>query len=308
MFRQILTALFFLIALTPAIASAAPPTETASEPAGPDDAEVDYVRGYVRWQAIGKSEWQKLKETQRVPLRGRVAISIGAALVLKTGNLNNTYVTGGIYELETGKRSTYVPIDTDPPGIRSMRPSKLETNIQQLTSGPVKVVSVRGSVQWRSGEDVPWLFAKFDDELPMTARIRTGLRSMIKVKHSNKTITIDRLGVWTIEDVFRRNGRAKTDIGLKYGRTHYKVQAADEEHESTVLAPSKTLARRGQHIRIAPGERYESPILPHVDFLKSESVEIVEPDLWYKNSVRLSITPTIDELVELVGVRTSEKQ
>jgi hypothetical protein len=47
---------------------------------------------------------------------------------------------------------------------------------------------------------------------------------------------------------FQSQGKAKTDLGLKYGRARYDIRETDLEHESTIRSPGSTLAIRGTDV------------------------------------------------------------
>jgi hypothetical protein len=52
----------------------------------------------------------------------------------------------------------------------------------------------------------------------------------------------------TVLQAFERRGKARTDLGLKYGRAQYDIQHTDLEHESTIRSPGSTLAIRGTNV------------------------------------------------------------
>jgi hypothetical protein len=86
-------------------------------------------------------------------------------------------------------------------------------------------------------------------KLDQGAEIRTGLRSAVQfVIGGDQTITLDRLGTVTVLQAFQSQGKEKTDLGLKYGRTRYDIKKTDLEHESTIRSPGSTLAIRGTDV------------------------------------------------------------
>jgi hypothetical protein len=58
-------------------------------------------------------------------------------------------------------------------------------------------------------------------------------------------VTLDRLGVVKVVNAVRDARRVTTDLGMRYGRTRYDVEAAGIEHAGTIHSPSATLAIRG---------------------------------------------------------------
>jgi hypothetical protein len=51
-----------------------------------------------------------------------------------------------------------------------------------------------------------------------------------------------------VQDAFKLGNKVKTDLIMKYGRTHYDIQSAGLEHQSTITSPSSTLAVRGTDV------------------------------------------------------------
>ena len=116
------------------------------------------------------------------------------------------------------------------------------------------IVEVGGMmVQVRHGADQPWLAAKKGMELTQGAEFRTGPRCYVKfVIEPNQLVVLDRLGTIKILEAVRDAdmNKVKTDLGMKYGRTRYDVEAAGTEHESTIHSPNATLAVRGTDAQI----------------------------------------------------------
>jgi hypothetical protein len=112
-----------------------------------------------------------------------------------------------------------------------------------------KITAVKGTVQVRNGDSDAWKAATVGMAVDQGTEIRTGLRSVVQfVVGSDQTITLDRLGTMTVLQAFQSRGKAKTDLGLKYGRAQYDIQHTDLEHESTIRSPGSTLAIRGTNV------------------------------------------------------------
>jgi hypothetical protein len=78
------------------------------------------------------------------------------------------------------------------------------------------------------------------------AEFRTGPRSAVRfVIPPDHTITLDRLGTVKVLQAINDNGVIRTNMGMKYGRTRYSIEAAGQEHESSIVSPSNTLSVRG---------------------------------------------------------------
>jgi hypothetical protein len=111
------------------------------------------------------------------------------------------------------------------------------------------ISSVKGIVQIRASDTAAWEAAKPGMKLDQGAEIRTGLRSAIQFTVGpDEVITLDRLGTVTVLQAFQNQGRAKTDIGMKYGRARYDIRDTNLQHESTIRSPGSTLALRGTDI------------------------------------------------------------
>lgn len=118
---------------------------------------------------------------------------------------------------------------------------------------PLKGVinAVEGKVQVRMAEDQPWQPATAGMELTQGAEFRTGLRSSVTFTVEPKqTITLDRLGTVKLIRAVAEQGKVKTDVGMKYGRTRYDVEAGAIEHESKIHSPNATLAIRGTDVEL----------------------------------------------------------
>ncbi len=120
--------------------------------------------------------------------------------------------------------------------------------VQQMK---IVVAEVKGLVQVRVAENAPWKAAKEGMELDEGAEFRTGPRSSVTCQiPPDQTLTLDRLGTVKIAEAIKSGNKIKTDMVMKYGRTHYDIEAAGAEHESTIRSPSSTLAVRGTEVSL----------------------------------------------------------
>src|SRR5439155_10029161 len=62
--------------------------------------------------------------------------------------------------------------------------------------------------------------------------------------------TLDRLGTVKVLQAVNDGGKLKTNLGMRYGRTRYDIEAGGREHESTITSPSSTLAVRGTKVSV----------------------------------------------------------
>jgi len=116
---------------------------------------------------------------------------------------------------------------------------------------PMEITGVDGNVQVRLAEDQPWVKAVVGMKIDQGAEFRTAPRSAVRfVIPPDQTITLDRLGTVKVLVALQAQNKVKTDLGMKYGRTRYDIEAAGIEHESTVRSPGATLAVRGTQVSL----------------------------------------------------------
>jgi hypothetical protein len=134
-----------------------------------------------------------------------------------------------------------IAADSSPPADSSPAATSESTG-QHLTA---KVTTVVGQVQYRTSADDNWKPCTVGLVLSEGAEFRTGVRSSVSfVIPPQQTITLDRLGVIKLLEAVQQKGKYTTDMGMKYGRTRYDIEAPGVEHESTVRSPNGTLAVR----------------------------------------------------------------
>jgi hypothetical protein len=131
---------------------------------------------------------------------------------------------------------------------QNTQPSTAATTSPGVQELKVTVTGVEGHVRVRESDDAPFKPAQVGMVLGQNAEFQTGPRSAVRfVIPPDQTITLDRLGTVKVLTAINDNGKIKTNIGMKYGRTQYDIEAAGREHEATISSPSSTLAVRGTH-------------------------------------------------------------
>jgi hypothetical protein len=111
---------------------------------------------------------------------------------------------------------------------------------------PVVITDVHGLVQYRDDETQPWHIAAAQMRISEGAELRTGPHSSVTcVIPPDQTFTLDRLGTVRVDEAAKHGNKITTDLIMKYGRTHYEIEAAGLEHEAKISSPSSTLAVRG---------------------------------------------------------------
>src|SRR5437762_9346616 len=113
------------------------------------------------------------------------------------------------------------------------------------------VTGVEGLVQVRGAENQAWQRAAVGMVVNEEAEFRTGPRSAVRFTlPPDQTVTLDRLGTVKVLEAISDGGKLKTNLGMKYGRTRYDIEAAGREHDSTITSPSNTLAVRGTKVSV----------------------------------------------------------
>lgn len=113
------------------------------------------------------------------------------------------------------------------------------------------ITGVEGMVQVRDHEDAPWRKAEVGMVVKEDGEFRTGPKSAVRFEiPPSQVVTLDRLGTVKLLTVAKEGGKIKTNLGMKYGRTRYDIEAAGQEHESTISSPSSTLAVRGTEVSL----------------------------------------------------------
>jgi hypothetical protein len=115
------------------------------------------------------------------------------------------------------------------------------------------VTAVKGIVQVRDNEDAPWQIAKPGMTMPIGGEVRTTPRATVSFALPHEQIvTVDRLTTMKLLDAVDTSGGGfHTDLGMKYGRISYDVEAAGLEHEAVIRSPSSALAVRGTNVLIS---------------------------------------------------------
>jgi hypothetical protein len=160
-------------------------------------------------------------------MRGKIRVLLAAAVAFSTSSM-------ALAQATRSAPTTNAPASTMP------------ADAVALTA---TITSVKGVVKTRANEGAAWVPATVGLKLDQGAEIRTGLRSAVQFTiGDDQTITLDRLGTVTVLQAFQTQGKATTDLGLKYGRTRYDIKDTDLQHESTIRSPGSTLAIRGTDV------------------------------------------------------------
>jgi hypothetical protein len=127
------------------------------------------------------------------------------------------------------------------------------TNNSAAENQPMQAIitEITGRVQARTSHDAAWQAATVQMVLNEGAEIRTGPHSTVRfVIPPDQTVTLDRLGTIEIIRANFENGKIMTDLGMKYGRTRYDIDAHGQAHDAKVHSPGAVLAVRGTHVSL----------------------------------------------------------
>src|SRR5687768_2940068 len=99
-------------------------------------------------------------------------------------------------------------------------PASAPVSLQAIIS------AVEGNVQVRLDEAAAWQPAKAGMLLGEGSEFRTGPRSAVQFEiPPGQVITLDRLGQCKLLEAIRTARSVKTDLGMKYGRVRYDIEA-----------------------------------------------------------------------------------
>jgi len=108
------------------------------------------------------------------------------------------------------------------------------------------VVQVTGTVAARRSENDPWQEVKVGQVFDEGVEFRTGVHSQVVFQvPPDQTIILDRLGSAKLLIAKRQADEVRTSIGMRYGRTRYRVEQAGLRHNADIASPGSTLAGRG---------------------------------------------------------------
>src|SRR5262249_33817179 len=125
-----------------------------------------------------------------------------------------------------------------------------------MAANTAQVIAVVGSVQWRAAAEAAWQKAEVGTVIPQGGAVRTGLRSAVQAKiGAGQIITIDRLGIVTLDQLVNDSGTDRTRIGVENGRVLFNVTGTQFANDVQIKAPDATLAVRGTFggIEVAAG-------------------------------------------------------
>src|SRR2546423_15178950 len=113
------------------------------------------------------------------------------------------------------------------------------------------ITAIEGIVQVRQSEDAPWQKAAVGMKVGEGAEFRTGPRSAVRFEiPPDQIVTLDRLGTVKLIEAIQKQDTVKTDLGMKYSRVRYDVEAAGLAHDSNIHSPGSAPALRGTRVSL----------------------------------------------------------
>jgi hypothetical protein len=113
----------------------------------------------------------------------------------------------------------------------------------------IEVLEIKGTADFRNEADAAWQPLKTDSPLSVGSEIRTGLRSLVKLKlGANSEVEVKSLTTIAIADlaVSEEDKTIRTRVGKKYGTMKAKVHKVGElSNDYRIDTPSSVLAIRG---------------------------------------------------------------
>ncbi|MBU0640858.1 MAG: hypothetical protein KKB50_18485 [Planctomycetes bacterium] len=112
-----------------------------------------------------------------------------------------------------------------------------------------RVIAVHGDVQYASVGARDWQPCQTDDEYPQQTKIRTGLRSSIKLRIGEEepytALVIERVGLVVLSEAFKTAESKRVRVGVGYGTIRAGVAEGGLKSDFTVDSPVATLSKRG---------------------------------------------------------------
>ncbi len=205
---------------------------------------------------IGRSRYRQGHDSNRVAMTGTMAVAMVVMSLLFAPWLPDLVPTALAQdEMATSAAETSTETESAEPTETADAAETAPENQEEKVGGgevmDVTITGLRGIVQVREGDDAPWQRAEAGMVVGIGAEFRTGPRSVVQFRLGrDHEVTLDRLGVIKVLDAVVADGKVKTDVGLKYGRTQYKVAESGVEHDSVIRSPASTLVVRGSDVVI----------------------------------------------------------
>jgi hypothetical protein len=126
------------------------------------------------------------------------------------------------------------------------QPTTAPAETQPLTA---RVIEIHGDVQHATLDSSNWQPCKLDDEYPQETKIRTGLRSSIKLQIGRErpytALLIESVGLTYISEAYKTTDSKRVRIGVGYGKIRAGVAEGGLKSDFTVDSPVATLSKRG---------------------------------------------------------------
>lgn len=112
-----------------------------------------------------------------------------------------------------------------------------------------RVIEVNGDVQHAPMGSREWTPCKVDDEYPEKTKIRTGVRSSIKLQIGQEepytVMVIESVGLTVLSEAYKTGAVKRVRVGVGYGGVRAGVAEGGLQSDFTIDTPVATLSKRG---------------------------------------------------------------
>lgn len=112
-----------------------------------------------------------------------------------------------------------------------------------------RVIEVHGDVQHAPLGTKDWEPCKLDDEYPQRTKLRTGVRSSVKLQIGTEqpytAVVIDSVSLTVLSEAYKTKDTKRIRIGVGYGKIRAGVAEGGLKSDFTVDSPVATLSKRG---------------------------------------------------------------
>ncbi len=112
-----------------------------------------------------------------------------------------------------------------------------------------RVIEVNGDVQHAPMGSREWAPCQIDDEYPERTKIRTGVRSSIKLQIGEEepytVMVIESVGLTVLSEAYKTGAVKRVRVGVGYGGVRAGVAEGGLESDFTIDTPVATLSKRG---------------------------------------------------------------
>ncbi|MBK8915957.1 MAG: hypothetical protein IPM64_15415 [Phycisphaerales bacterium] len=139
--------------------------------------------------------------------------------------------------------------DSEPPAAPVATAAAAPTTAPAVQPLRARVLEVKGDVQHAPIGSIDWKPCKADEEYPEQTKIRTGVRSTIKLQLGSDepytAVLIESVGLVALAELALTPESKRVRIGVGYGKIRAGVAEGGLQSDFTVDSPVATLSKRG---------------------------------------------------------------